>query len=435
MREEKILDTPDSPFSNSYKWYVLLLLTGVYSFNFIDRQLVVILAPELKKPFAEGGLGLSDTDIGLLTGLAFAAIYVILGIPIARYADRSNRKNIVSISLAFWSLMTAISGFAQNFFHLVLARIGVGVGEAGGSPPSHSIISDYFPPEKRGTALSVYSMGVYIGVLLGFLIGGFIAQRYGWRYAFFALGIPGMIYAAVLYFTVKEPPKGMSDKAETEVESASFWEVMKLLFSKKTFVYIALGSGLHTFMTYGVGNHFPSFLAGIHEMPILQIGIALGLTAGFGGMIGTFMGGYIADRMREKDIRWYLWISIVAGLIHYIPGVVIYFSPNTTLVIVLVFFSNILSAMYLGPTLAVTHSLVNAKMRALASAVLFFILNLIGLGFGPLAIGMVSDWLAPTYGVESLRWAFCITFITGTISIYLYYLASKHYVKDLENVA
>ena len=414
-------------YSDRYKAYVLLILTGVYTFNFIDRQILVILQESIKND-----LNLTDTHLGLLTGLAFALFYVTLGIPIAHLADKTNRRNIVAFSLAIWSAMTALSGLAQNFAQLLLARIGVGIGEAGGSPPSHSIISDYFPPERRATALSIYSVGIYIGILFGYSLGGWLDHNYGWRMALMALGIPGIIYALVLLFSVKEPPRGHSDPDHLkQTEDSSFKEVLSLLFSKKTFIFLAFGCGLHTFANYGVGNFFAPFLARVHGMSVVEIGAALGLTAGLGGMIGTFLGGFLADRLGARNIRWYLWIAVWAEILGFIPSVFAYFSGNTTLVLVAYFCSALLSAMYLGPCIAVTHNLVSAKMRSLSSAILFLVLNLIGLGIGPLAIGFISDALAPTYGVESLRYAFCFTFLTGSIAMVLFWLAAKNYPEDL----
>ncbi|MEE9371506.1 MAG: MFS transporter [Saprospiraceae bacterium] len=413
-------------FTSRYKKYVLLLLTGVYTFNFIDRQLLVILQESIK---AE--LGLSDTQLGLLTGLVFALFYVILGIPIARWADKSNRKNIIAGSLAIWSFMTAVSGMVTSYWQLALARLGVGIGEAGGSPPSHSIISDYFPPERRATALSIYSMGIYIGILFGYTAGGWIGQNYGWRVAFFAVGLPGVLLAVILYYTLKEPPKGHSDPEVLKTsEESSFWDVVKLLMSKKSFIFLALGCGLHTFATYGVGNFFAPFLSRVHEMPIAQIGLWMGLGSGIGGMIGTFGGGYLADIMVKKDVRWYFWIAIIAGLINFPASFVTFFSDNTQLVLIMYFFTSMLTAFYLAPCIAVTHNLVDAKKRALASAILFLILNLIGLGFGPLSIGIVSDLLADSYGVESLRYAFCITFGTSVMALIMFFYAAQNYKKE-----
>ena len=419
--------TEKTIYSNRYKGYVLLVLTGVYTFNFIDRQILVILQESIK---AE--LGLSDTQLGLLTGLTFALFYVTLGIPIARMADRSNRRNIVAWSLGIWSLMTAVSGLATNFVQLLLARVGVGIGEAGGSPPSHSIISDYFPPEKRATALSVYSTGIYIGILFGYLAGGWIDEFFGWRTAFFVIGLPGLAYALLLLFTVKEPVKGQSDKS-AEIEETSFIEVFKILFSKRTFVYVSLACGLHTFTVYGVGNWFAPFLARVHGMSIGTIGTWMGLTVGFGGIIGTFAGGYLADRYGSKNVKMYLLIPVIAGIAVIPFSIAQFFHGNSTFVLVMHFFTALLTALYLGPSIAVTHNLVNAKMRALASAVLFFFLNLIGLGLGPLTIGFLSDMLAPTYGAESLRYAFCFTFIPSAIALVLFYMASNHYEDDIDD--
>lgn len=413
--------------SKSYRGYVLLILTGVYTFNFIDRQILVILQESIKTD-----LGLSDTQLGLLTGFAFAIFYVTLGLPIARYADRSNRKNVVAISLTVWSAMTALSGFVGNYWQLLLARIGVGVGEAGGSPPAHSIISDYFPPEKRATALSIYSMGIYIGILFGFLAGGWLDQYFGWRVAFMAIGVPGILYAIIVFFTVKEPKRGQFD---TPVQKAAttndLINVTKKLLSYKTFVFLAFACALNAFGSYGVGNFTPPFLYRVHGLDSATIGTWLSLTTGFGGGLGVFLGGYLADRWGKIDVRWYLWIPLIAGLLKFIPSTVFIFSDNTSLVLAITFFTNLLTPLYLGPALAVTHNLVGPNSRAFASAILFFILNLIGLGMGPMVVGMLSDWLAPTYNEYALRWAFSIIYFTGPISLFLFYKASQHYQADL----
>ena len=412
--------------TGDYKWVVLGLLTLVYTFNFIDRQILVILSEPIK---AE--LGLSDTQLGLLTGLAFAALYVTLGIPIARFADTNNRKNVVAVSLAVWSGMTAISGSVTSFFQLFLARVGVGIGEAGGSPPAHSIISDYFPPKKRATALSIYSTGIYFGILLGYVIGGIIAKYYGWRVAFYSIGIPGVLFALVIYYFVKEPLKGQSDPEGEVVDTPPLGEVISSLLSKKTFWLVGLGAGFNTFGTYGVGNFLPSFLIRVHDVDIATAGLVLGGATGIGGMIGTFFGGYMADRLQHKDKGWYLWISVLGGFFNIIPSALLFFSGHAKLAMAMTFFTSTFTAFYMGPSLAVCHSLVNAKMRAFTSSIFFFILNLIGLGLGPLTIGLLSDYFEPSYGNLSLRYAFCITIATGLISSILFYMASGTYEDDL----
>ena len=413
-------------FTPAYRRYVLFVLTGVYAFNFIDRQVLVILQEPIK-----ADLGLSDTQLGLLTGLAFAALYVTLGLPIARYADKNNRKNVVSVSLVVWSAMTALSGMAMNFTHLLLARIGVGIGEAGGSPPAHSIISDYYEPKKRATALSIYSTGVYIGIGLGFIIGGIVAKEYGWRTALLSLGIPGILYAILVYFTVKEPIKGLTDNNTTTKKDLPIGEVISTLFKSKTFVFVALASGFQAFGNYGIGNWLPPFLGRTHSMPLDKIGITLGLIAAIFGGLGTFAGGYLTDKFQNRGIKWYCWIPAIAIVINILPAAIAFFSGNLNLVIGMTAASYFLGALYLGPTIAITHSLVPAKMRAFSSAVLFFILNAIGLGLGPLVIGMLSDYLEPTLGSDALRWAFTITFATGLISALLYYLGSRHYDDEI----
>ena len=299
--------TPDQTSAPSirYRWTVLVMLTLVYTFNFIDRQILVILQEPIK-----ADLGLSDAQLGLLTGFSFALVYVTAGIPIAWLADRSNRRNIVVASLAFWSFMTAISGLVQNFGQLLAARLGVGVGEAGGSPPSHSMISDYFPPSSRGTALSFYSMGIYIGVLFGFAAGGWIAQNFGWRNAFFVIGIPGILYALAVLWVVKEPKRGQFDVGGTPPKS-SLSETMNCLRGRPTFWWISIGCAFTAFVSYGNGNFMPSFLMRNHGLSLAEVGAILGLISGLSGATGTFLGGFLADRLSVKDIRWYVWIPML----------------------------------------------------------------------------------------------------------------------------
>jgi predicted MFS family arabinose efflux permease len=416
--------TSKSSVSNGYRNYVLLMLTVVYVFNFIDRQILVILQESIKQE-----LLLSDTQLGLLSGLSFALFYVILGIPIARLADRGNRRNVVAIAVVAWSAMTALCGLAQNYIQLVLARIGVGVGEAGCSPPAHSMISDYFSENQRATALSVYSMGIYIGILFGFSLGGWLDANYGWRIAFLALGLPGVLFAMFFFFTVKEPKRTtVADAAN----SLSFWRVTKQLLQKRSFVYLAFAAGLHSFGTYALGNWLPSFLERLHGLSKADIGLYAGLILGIAGATGTLLGGYLADKLGKHDKRWYVKVSAFGAIVA-IPFLLLYYF-HSSIVIVLgsLFIAYTAVSLFLGPSIAITHSLVPANMRAFASAVLFLVLNLIGLGLGPLFVGAVSDWLAPNYGIESLRLALASTLIVSLVAISLFLLAGKHLHKDLE---
>lgn len=421
-QEDKNTGTP----SNSYRNYVLVMLMVVYVFNFIDRQVLVILQESIKKE-----LHLSDTQLGVLSGFTFAIFYVSFGIPIARLADRGNRRNIVAISLGIWSMMTAFSGFAKNYIQLLLARVGVGIGEAGGSPPAHAMISDYFPPEKRSTALSIYSMGIYIGVLIGFILGGYLNQELGWRTAFFVLGIPGVIFSLLFYFTVKEPVKGSTDKVQSSKgETHSLKQVLQFLYSKKTFVYLALASGLHTFCIYSMSNWAPSFLSRLHGMQNSAIGVSLGLIFGIGGMLGTFTGGFLTDHFGKKDKCYYLKIPAYAIIIS-IPFVIgTLFFQETSYSLICLSIVAFLHSMFLGPVISVSHSLVPASMRAFTSAILFLVINLVGLGFGPLLVGIVSDLLKPSLGVESLRWAMASTTIIAVISVSLFFVSVKKMTQE-----
>lgn len=414
-------------FSSSYKRYVLLILTGVYTFNFIDRQILVIVQESVKKD-----LGLSDTQLGLLTGFAFAIFYVSVGIPVARWADKGNRKNIIALALTLWSAMTAISGLIQNYLQLLLARIGVGVGEAGGSPPAHSIISDYFPEEKRATALSIYSIGIYIGVLIGYMAGGWIDQLLGWRMAFFILGIPGVLYAGVLYFTVKEPPRGYADKKGVAAELPPSWQqVFRVLFSRPTFVYLSLGCAANAFVLYGTGNWYPPFLARIYAMNSAAVGTWLALIGGIGGGIGTYLGGYVGDRWGQTDRKWYLWIPAFAILLNIPFACLQFLAGQTHWTLIAAVFTILLNTTYLAPSIAVTHGMVGLRMRAFSSAVLFFILNFIGLGLGPLYVGAMSDLLSTNFGPEALRWALVSTIPFSLVAALFYFKAAQTLELDL----
>lgn len=371
----------------SYRYYVLAVLTLVYALNFVDRQLLVILQEQIK---AE--LVLSDTQLGLLSGFAFAVFYVSCGIPIARWADRGKRRSIIALALSVWSLMTAVSGLAQNYLHLLLARVGVGVGEAGGSPPAHSMISDIFRKEERATALSIYSIGIYIGILTGFALGGWIADTFGWRTAFFVVGLPGVAVALFLRLTVKEPVRGWSEGREGDTTPPPpFVEVLRFLWSRRTFRNLALAGSLQALVIYAIGNWLPSYFQRNFEIGLTELGIWMALTSGFGGGAGSFFGGWMTDKLGARDARWYVWGPAILVL-SIIPVLLVILNTQVlTLALVLTGLFHFLSASYLGPALAVSHGLVGLRMRALTSAIFFFFINLIGLGLGPLIVGYLSD--------------------------------------------
>ena len=412
-------------YSEGYKKYVLLALTGVYIFNFIDRQILVILQESIK-----ADLDLSDTQLGLLTGLAFALFYVTVGLPIARLADRSNRKNIISISLVIWSGMTALSGLVSNFFQLLLARVGVGIGEAGGSPPAHSMISDYFPKEKRATAIAVYSMGIYIGILLGYLFGGWLDEILGWRLALMMMGIPGIVYALIFFITVKEPPRGYSEKRVVGYHTMpTMREVLHILVAKQSFKYIALGAGFTAFVQYGVGNWTPSFMVRTHAMQGGELGTWLALSVGLGGAFGVWVGGYYGDKYGRSDPMWYLLIPVITLSLS-IPSTLIFLcAENKYLCLMAMAFSKICWTTYLSPCIAMSHGMVGLRMRALASAILFLVLNILGLGLGPLFFGALSDYLAPTHAGQSLLFSLSLSIVVIMMAITLFWKAA-HLIKN-----
>jgi predicted MFS family arabinose efflux permease len=402
------------------------MLTLVYAFNFVDRQILVILQEPIKND-----MGLSDAQLGLLSGFSFALVYITAGIPIAYWADRTNRRNIIAAALAIWSGMTALSGLAQNYTHLLLARIGVGIGEAGGSPPAHSMISDYYPPDRRGTALAIYSTGVHLGILLGFVLGGVISQAYGWRAAFMAVGIPGVVFAVIFLLTVSEPARGRWESREQADYRPTLGETIRLLSSYRSFWYLALACGLSAFVGYGNGNFAPSFLIRSHGFSVGEVGIILAIFGGGGGMIGTFLGGFLADRMGARDKRWYLWLPMLAGLVAVPLGFPYLLLDNRFAVIGFLFVVTLAINTYLGPCLAISHTLVPPAMRALTSAILFFILNMIGLGLGPLTAGLLSDFYGQYFGSDGLRYAMLTVGVLSSPAILLFWLAARRLPEDL----
>lgn len=420
------IDPTPSVFSPAVRNYALGVLVVVYTFNFIDRQILSILLEPIKQD-----LGLSDTALGMLTGFAFALFYATLGIPIARLADRGNRRNIIAWSLTIWSAMTALSGIAQNFWHLLIARIGVGVGEAGCSPPAHSMIADYFPAENRATALGIYSLGIPVGILFGFIAGGWLNEFFGWRVAFFVVGVPGILLALIVRWSLREPDRGMAEGRQANADQPGIMETFTYLYQKPSFRHMAIGGGLTAFVGYGIVTWVPSFLIRSYGMDTGEVGTYLGLILGIPGGIGIALGGYLADRYGAKDTRWYLWVVTVALLIAVPITVGVYLSSSATASLLFLILPVLLGNFYQATTFSQAQGLVPLRMRAVAAAVLLFILNIIGLGAGPQMVGVVSDLLAPTYGDESLRYALLALSFVNIWAAYHYYLAGKTLKQDL----
>ena len=415
---------PKTPYESlRYRNYFLLVMTIVYAFNFIDRQLLSILQESIKQD-----LQLSDTQLGLLTGTAFAMFYVVAGIPIARYADHSSRRNIVSLAVGTWSLMTALSGLASSYVHLLLARIGVGIGEAGGTPPTHSMISDVFPPDRRATAMSIYSVGINVGVLFGFLMGGFLNEYFGWRIAFVVVGLPGILLALVIRLTVVEPPRGWSEASPATSEAIPLSEVLSRLWGVRPFRHVWLGGSLIALGGYAAINWLATFFIRQHGMGTAELGVWLAIGNGVFGGIGTFSAGYLCDRLVVRDKRWSVWLPGICSIVFSICSFSILMASTASHALALNCALAMVGGAYLGPTFALLHSQVDHRMRAMASAVFIFVLNVIGLGLGPTLVGIISDALSTSHEGDALKYAMLIVLpAAGSWSGVHFFLAARHF--------
>ncbi len=416
--------------SKGAKRYALGVLVVVYTFNFIDRQILAILLPAIKTEFA-----VDDRVLGFLAGSAFALFYATLGIPIALIADRSNRRNLIALALAVWSGMTALSGFATNIFYLVLARIGVGVGEAGCSPPAHSMIADYYPPEQRSTAMGIFTLGISFGIMIAYLAGGWVVDNIGWREAFLIVGIPGIVLALLVRFTIIEPKRGASENRADTGDRPSIISVARFLAGRKSFRHMAFGAGLAAFLGYAVISFYPSFLVRSFSMSLSSIGIYLGLILGIAGGLGFAGGGYVADRIGRKRTRAAFNAITASLLVAWIFNFPVFYAGSGPTSLAFFAIPAVLSNVYLATTFAQTQSLVPLRMRAVASAIVLFVINSIGLGFGPLLTGALSDYLAADYGNESMRYSLLIVAaIVGPWTAFHYFMAGKYIESDLARV-
>jgi MFS family permease len=417
--------------SSAYSSYVLGVLFLVYVFNFIDRQVLSILLPDIK---AE--IGVSDTYMGFLTGFAFVVFYTFAGIPIARWADRASRRSIIAAGLLLWTSMTAASGLVRSFWELAAARVGVGVGEAAGSPPSHSLISDYFPPERRATALSIYGTGIYIGVALAFVGGGYISEHFGWRSVYLTVWVMGLPLALLVRSTIRELPRGFSDRgaARARDEAVPFRDALRSLVRNRSFVFVVLGTSVQSLSGYGVLAWGPTLLRRVHGMGTVEVGLWLGLTIGITGTLGAYFGGRCADFLGRRDERWYMRLPALESLagVPFLVGFVLFESERTALYCFIPFY--LLGAMYLGPMLSMIQSLVVPRTRATASAINLFVVNMIGLGLGPFAVGFLNDQLANRFGSEAIRYSMLVVGVAGGLASILFYLASRRLREDLAAV-
>lgn len=410
----------------------LWILLIVYIFNFIDRQIVNILA----EPIALD-LGLSDTQIGLMTGLAFALFYTALGLPIARYADRptTNRPRLIAIALATWSAMTALCGLAQNFGQLLLARIGVGVGEAGCTPPAHSLISDIVPPERRSSALAFYALGIPVGTLLGMMIGGFLADWVGWRRAFLIVGLPGIALALVVHFVLRDPRTRLAGAAHTQSApepDISLWKAVRSVMGSRAFVLLLAAGSTASFLAYGKVTWTTIFFQRTHELTPGEVGFWFGVVNGAAGIFGTWLGGWVADRFGATRRRHVLSAPAIGMAIAAPVAFLAYQTTSWQIALALLIIPTVCNSLYYGPTYSAAQGLVPLRARAIAAALVLFFQNLIGLGLGPLFFGMLSDLLQPVAGEESVRYVLYGAAFLGLVPAFFFWRCSLRLDEELD---
>ncbi len=402
-QEPWVVPGGETPHRTGYAWFVLIVLVAVYGANFADRYIFIIMMEPIKRD-----LHLSDTQLGLISGLAFSAIYSVAGLAVARWADLGNRRSIIAAALAAWSALTALCGLTNSFFQLLIARMGVGVAESACSPPAYSLISDYFPQRMRALAFSIYSVGLSVGLAVGFILGGWIGEHFGWRAAFIAIGIPGILLAILTRVSVREPQRGTSDSGAVDATRYSTRAAAAYMLKRPSFVAYMLGSSLFAFAGTALDSWAPLFLMRVHGLPEGEVGLWTGILGSIAGLTGAVTGGWLADRLSVRNLRWNLWVAL-AGVALEIPSTLLFLFATTHTVPLFYFASVFLDAVYMPPTIAITHALMPLRMRALASAVLLLGYNLIATAGCNFVIGYLSDRWEFSLHVDSVRYAMAIT--------------------------
>lgn len=418
----------------SGRTYVLVMLTLIYITNMIDRKFVTILQEPIKREFH-----LADWQLGLMTGLAFAALYAIAGIPIARYADRprTKRVDIITISLVVWSGATAIGGIATNFTQLLLARFVVGIGEAGSGPPSQSIIADHFHSHERGRAMGMFALASPIGGAVGLAIGGYFAQMFSWRAALLLVGLPGVLLALLFRFTVREPIRGQVDgNRSRNLKHASFLDVLKTLSKKRSFILLVAGGCMGSFASLGLQNWFPSFFMRSFGLSLSKVGLWWGLASGAAGFVGTFGGGYLADKLGVRSPRAILLVPAAGMLIALPCQILAVMATEWHIALYLLLVPTTFSALWIAPSMVLNQGVAPLAMRATVVAISTFLVNMIGLGFGPMVLGAFSDFFTASYGSSEvgLRYALLAISPIYLISAGCFIAGSMFVADDLEPV-
>lgn len=401
--------------------WVLGVLTSIYLVNFIDRQILAILLPQVKAEF-----DLSDTSLGLLVGPTFAFFYATMGVPLALLADRINRRWLIAVSLTLFSAMTIACGLVVQFWQLAVARILTGVGEAGTGPASQTMITDLYPPERRARAQAIYATGANLGVLVAFAAGGAIAQAWGWRVAFIAVGLPGLVLTVILLVTVRDPQRGANERTVVHENAPAFGTVLRQLWQNRVFRYTALGASSTCFTAYALSSFFPLFLARSHDMSTSEIGVAMALIMGLCGCLATYMAGHLADRFGRNDERWYSYIPALAALAPLPLAPICFLAQDTRLALAAAIVPLSLTAAFIGPTITLVQRLVPVRSRATTVATLILIDNIIGLGLGPQFVGIASDLWKPALGEDSLRYAMLAAMAGSAVSVFGFVMAARH---------
>jgi MFS family permease len=421
-----VQQSPSQQASRGYALYVLFAMFVMYSFNYLDRYILSMLLQPIKQE-----LGASDTMMGFLTGPAFAVLYAAAGLPIARLADRTSRRTILAIAFASWSAFTAISGFARSTAELALARVGVGIGEAGGTAPAHSLISDYFPPQARARALSVFQLGVYVGTFFGIYAGGVLAESIGWRQTFLVVGLPGLVLAVLLQLTVREPLRGHFDAASPSHATGTQKETLRALWRLPSFRWLVFGAGLASFAGTGFGAWVPTLFVRVHGMTLAEVGGSYAWYSVPAALVGTLFAGWLADRLGRRDARWLLGVAALSVLLSlpFLIGICLW--PDARVAMLFAIPSGLLGAGWAPAVYAAGQNLVPSHMRATLAAVVVLSLTLLGQGAGPQVVGLLNDALAPRFGDEAVRYSLVAVLATSLAGAGMLALAARHYLRDV----
>lgn len=407
--------------------YVLVLVSLAAAFNYYDRYLLAILIEPLKRD-----LGLSDTQLGVLSGFAFAVVYCSAAIPIARVADRGFRVRVLGAAVAFWSTMTALTGLSANYAQLLAARLGVAVGEAGGLPSTHAIVVEYVPPSRRATALSIVAFVSAIGTSCAMIFGGLIADAYGWRWAFILAGIPGLVLALLIWLTIREPrPVQAIGQQDATFGPPRLNEALKILWGRRSFVHFCVGTGLGMISVFAFQTWAPTFLIREFGLTAGEVSMTYSIAFTVGNLAATILGGVLYDKLFRRDVRWAFWLQAISFAASLPLGLMFLFAPSYSFLLWITPVVILISGLYGTPAYALVQGLSGPRLRATGAAIFMLVANLIGFGLGPSLVGFLSDLLGPTFGNESLKYALAAVFLSGPIAAMIFVRAAASVKEDL----